>query len=300
MDLNELFVFARVVQAGSFVKASRELGIPKSTVSRKVFDLETRLGARLLQRTTRSLRLTDIGREYFARAERIVADAEAAEAAVLQLQAEPRGLLRVSIPLNMGQLGTIGQRFLARYAEVRLELVCSDRLVDLVAEGFDLAVRVGRLADSTLIARPLGTIRNVFVASPGLLEQYGTPNAPEPLVKLPCLAFGSATERASWELAGPAARALSLKIEPRFVANDFEVLIAATLSGLGVALVPEHRCAAELASGRLIRLLPEWSSIIRPLHAVYPSGRHLTPKVTTFLEHLSRSFSPPPWETGGT
>lgn len=296
MDLNELFVFARVVQAGSFVKASLELGIPKSTVSRKVFDLETRLGAQLLQRTTRSLRLTDIGREYFARAEHIVAEAEAAEAAVLQLQAEPRGLLRVSVPLNMSPLGLIGQRFLGLYPEVKLEFVCSDRLVDLVSEGFDVALRVGRLADSTLIARPLGTIRNVFMASPELLEKHGVPTLPEQLSRLPCVAFGSAAERASWELSGAGGKLLILKIEPRFVANDFDVLVAATVGGLGVALLPEYRCASELASGRLTRLLPEWSSILRPLHAVYPSGRHLTPKLTAFLEHLSKSFSPPPWE----
>jgi DNA-binding transcriptional LysR family regulator len=294
MDLNELFVFAKVVQAGSFVRAARDLGMPKSTVSRRVFELETRLGARLLERTTRSLRLTEVGREYFVRAERIVADAEEAEAAVLELQAEPRGSLRVAAPQNFGPLGAIGQAFLERHPRVRLELVCSDRMVDLVAEGFDLAVRVGRLADSALIARALGTIRNVLVASPHLFEEHPLPTSPVQLTSLPCIAFGGAAERARWELSGESGQSCTLRIEPRFVANDFEVLAAASRSGLGVALLPEQRCSELLRAGTLQRVLPEWSSIVRTVHAVYPSSRHLSPKVTAFVEHLAVAFASAP------
>jgi DNA-binding transcriptional LysR family regulator len=296
MDLNEILVFAKVVQAGSFVRAARQLDIPKSTVSRKVLELEERLGARLLERTTRTLRLTDTGRAYFAHAERILLELEAAEAAVTQLQEAPRGPLRVSAPLNFMQLGAIGERFLMLYPEVQLEIVCNDRVVDLIAEGFDVAVRVGRLADSTLIARPLATMRNVLVASPALLERLGTPASSEQLAHWPCIAFGGAAERASWELASAAGKTASVRISPRFIVNDFDVLGGAAVSGLGIALLPENRCVEHVRAGRLQRVLPEWSSIERPLQAVYPGGRHLSPKLAAFLAHLVESFSPPPWE----
>ena len=296
MDLNEIYVFAQVVRAGSFVRAARKLGMPKSTVSRKVVDLEARLGARLLERTTRSLRLTDTGRAYFAHAERILVELEEADAAVTQLQAAPRGPLRVSAPLNFAQLGPIGERFLARYPEVQLEIACTDRIVDLIAEGFDLALRVGRLADSTLIARPLAMMRNVLVASPSVLDQFGAPSTPEQLASWPCIAFGGAAERASWELLGAGGRTATVRITPRFIVNDFDVLSSAAISGLGVALLPVQRCVEDLRVGRLCRVLPDWSSIERPLQAVYPSGRHLSAKMTAFLDHLSASFSPPPWQ----
>jgi len=221
---------------------------------------------------------------------------EQAEAAVTELQAAPRGALRVSAPLNLAQLGPIGESFLARYPEVQLEIVCNDRLVDLIAESFDLAVRVGRLADSTLIARPLGMMRNLLVASPSLLEQRGVPSAPERLPDWPCIAFGGVAERASWELEGGGGRTLTIRIAPRFIVNDFDVLQSAAVSGLGIALLPAQRCVEDLRSGQLRRVLPEWSSIVRPLQAVYPSGRHLSAKMTAFLDHLSASFSPPPWE----
>jgi DNA-binding transcriptional LysR family regulator len=297
VDLNEILVFAKVVQAGSFVRAARELGMPKSTVSRKVLELEARLGARLLQRTTRTLHLTDTGHAYYAHAERILSELEAAEAAVSQLQAEPRGLLRVAAPLNFSHLGPIGERFLTRYPEVRLEIACSDRVVDLIADGFDVAVRVGRLADSTLIARPLAMMRSVLVASPALLDvRRPLPSTPEQLSRWPCLAFGSAAERSSWELTSRTGKTVSVRLQPRFVVNDFEVLTSSAVAGLGLALLPAERCVSHLREGRLRRLLPEWSATERPLSAVYPSGRHLSPKLSVFLAHLTESFSPPPWE----
>jgi DNA-binding transcriptional LysR family regulator len=204
--------------------------------------------------------------------------------------------LRVTAPLNFAQLGPIAERFLARYPEVSLEIVCNDRVVDLVAESFDVAVRVGRLADSTLIARPLGALRNLLVASPALLAERGAPAAPDQLPRWPCIAFGSPSERGTWELLGAGARRVDVRIAPRFVVNDFDVLCSAALAGLGIALLPEHRCVDELRAGRLTRVLPDWSSIERPLQAVYPGGRHLSPKLAAFLQHLGESFSPPPWQ----
>ena len=175
MDLNEIAVFAKVVEAGSFVRASRELSIPKSTVSRKVSGLEERLGARLLQRTTRRLSLTDVGRAYYIHATRVLAEVEAAELAVTRMQEVPRGRLRVSAPVNLSYMGALFTSFLARYPEVDLEMVCSDRVIDLIEEGFDVAIRIGKLADSTLIARYLGSSKSYAVASPRLTSWRSFP-----------------------------------------------------------------------------------------------------------------------------
>src|SRR5712692_10384996 len=191
MDLNELLVFARVVQAGSFTGAAAKLGMPKSTVSRKVSDLEERLKSRLLQRTTRQLSLTDAGRTYYEYCARIVGEIEDAERAVSRLQERPRGLLRVTAPVNVAFLGPIVADYLERYPEVRLDLFCTAREVDLVEERFDLGIRVGTLADSTLIARSLGSVRWFLVATPAYLKRRGRPRSPDDLKKHDYLFFGA-------------------------------------------------------------------------------------------------------------
>src|SRR5262245_12668013 len=183
MDLNELVVFARVVQTGSFTAAAAALGMPKSTVSRKVSELEERLGSRLLQRTTRKLSLTDVGRTYFEYCARIVGEVEDAERAVSSLQETPRGLLRVTTGINVTFLGPILSDFLKRYPEVRLEVLATGRVVDLVEERFDVGIRAGPLAESTLIARSLGNATWFHVASPEYLEKRGRPRAPADLKK---------------------------------------------------------------------------------------------------------------------
>ncbi len=289
MDLNEIVVFARVVRTGSFVGAARELAMPKSTVSRKVSELEERLGARLLHRTTRKLSLTDVGRVYYQHAERVVAEMEEAEQAVTLLQEAPRGLLRVSAPLNFGYLGPLMTSFLEQHTEVQLELVCTDRVVSLVEEGFDLALRVGALADSTLVARSLGTIKSVLVASPGLLERLGHPELPGDLADYPCVVFGGGA-RTTWTLAKDEVVDV-VKVGARLVVNDFEFLEDAARSGLGVAMIPYFRCIDDIRSGELVRVLPDWCSGETPLHAVYPSTRHLSPKVVAFLDHLRNAMT---------
>lgn len=278
-------VFARVVQAGSFTAAARQLELPKSTVSRRVAELEERLGARLLQRTTRRLSLTDVGQTYYRHAARVLAELEAAELAVTRLQEVPRGLLRITMPLNFGHFGPAITSFLERYPELEVEVVCADRIVDLVQEGFDVAVRAGPLADSTLVARSLGSMRRFVVASPALVSRYGTPQKPEDLVELPGVVFGADPSRARWSLQ-TGERIVSVTMRPRLTVNDFDFLDEAARAGLGVAMIPGFRCAAHLRAGQLVRLLPEWSSPPVPVHAVYPSTRHLSPKVTAFLEHL--------------
>lgn len=297
MDLNEILVFAKVVEAGSFIGASRELEMPKSTVSRKVAELEERLDARLLQRTTRKLSLTDAGRTFYRYAARVVAEIEAAELAVARMQETPRGLLRVTAPLNFRNLGPIVATFLERYPEVQLELVCSDRVIDLVDEGFDVAVRAGPLADSALIARRLGALESLIVASKAFLAEHGTPEQPRDLERFDCVVFGGGADRSSWRLEGDGA-SVTVEVKTRLVVNDFDLLGDAVVAGLGIAMLPLWRCAEALRAGTLVRVLPRWGPPKVPLHALYPSTRHLSPKVRAFLDHLAETMTPGPWEPG--
>ncbi|MFB1479681.1 LysR substrate-binding domain-containing protein [Corallococcus sp. RDP092CA] len=285
MDLNELLVFARVVQAGSFTAAAKALRMPKSTVSRKVSELEERVGAQLLQRTTRTLHLTEVGRAYYAHCERIVAEAEAAELAVTRLQAGPHGLLRVTTPLSVSFLAPLVARFMEQYPDVQVELLCTDRAVDLMEEGFDLAVRAGRLPDSSLMARRLGDIERVVVAAPEYLQARGAPRSPADLVRHDCLFFGTSLRGNVWTLHA-SGRPVDVKVSGRLVVNEPDMLHAVTLQGAGVALLPGLQCGEDLASGRLQRVLPDWSSAGAPVHAVYPPTRHHVPKVMAFVEVL--------------
>ncbi|HZI08323.1 MAG TPA: LysR substrate-binding domain-containing protein [Archangium sp.] len=292
MDLNELLVFAKVVQAGSFTVAARGLRMPKSTVSRKVSELEERIGAQLLQRTTRKLRLTDVGQAYYEHCARIVAEAEQAELAVTRMQAAPHGLLRVTAPLTFNFLGPIVAEFLKCYPEVQLELVCTDRSVDLVEEGFDVAVRAGRLADSSLIARKLGDIARVVVAAPNYLEQRGVPKSPKDLERHDCLVFGAGMEGNVWTLHS-GSRSVQVSVRARLVVNEPDMLRAVALGGAGVTILPTLLNAADLTAGRLRRILPDWSSSGAPVHAVYPGSRHHSPKVMAFVDFLRERWPEP-------
>lgn len=295
IDLNETLVFAAVVKAGSFVAASRELAMPKSTVSRKVSELEQRLGARLLERTTRQLRLTEIGHVYYQHAERVLSEVEAAELAVARLQEVPRGLLRVTTPINTPYLGSVLASFLELHPEVQLDVVCTDRVMNLVQDGFDVAIRAGRLLDSSLVARSLGSMRNLVVASPRFVDGSFAPAEPEDLSRFACLRFGASPDPSLWTLRR-AGRAVDVRVGGALVVNDFDLLRQAAAAGVGIAFLPAHLCADELSDGRLVRLLPQWCSPAVPLHAVYPSARQLSPKVRAFVEHLASALSTLPWE----
>ncbi len=294
MDLNEMAVFAKVVQAGSFVGASRELDMPKSTVSRKVSELETRLGARLLHRTTRRLSLTDAGNTYYQHAMRAVAMAEEGERAVTELQQTPRGLLRATAPMNVAYLGPIVSRFLSNEPEVQVELVCTDRVVNLVEEGFDVAIRAGRLADSSLIARSLGVMQNYLVASPAFLKRHGTPKVPSDLEALDCIIFSAQPHRTTWHLQSPAGDQ-RVTVGGRVTVNDFEIVHESALAGLGVAMMPVHRVAEDLRARRLRRVLGDWCAPEVPMHAVYPSTRHVSPALKAFLDHVQGEMERGPW-----
>src|SRR5258708_11462397 len=200
MDLNELLVFTRVVQAGSFTAAAKSLKMPKSSVSRKVYELEQRVGGPLLHRPTRKLGLTDAGRIYFGRVAPLLTEIEQAEQAVGDLQATPRGLLRVTAPLSFGLLGPLVASFLAEYPEVQIELVCTDRVVNLVEEGFELAIRAGNLVDSWLIARRFSSLRLGLLAAPAYLRGRPRLKSPADLEKHACITFGSSPTPATWTL----------------------------------------------------------------------------------------------------
>jgi DNA-binding transcriptional LysR family regulator len=297
MDLNEMTVFARVVQAGSFTAAAAELRMPKSTVSRKVSDLEERLKSRLLQRTTRKLSLTDVGRTYYDYCARIVGELEDAERAVSSLQETPRGLLRVTGPINAAFLGPIISDFLKRYPEVRLELFCTGRAVDLVEERFDVGIRAGTLADSTLIAKSLGSVRWLLVATPAYLKKRGRPRAPEDLKKHDCMFFGSRLDTAGLRLQS-GDKSVRVPLTPRMMVSDTDILHAVANAGLGIALLPVYRCVEDLRAHRLERVLRDWNAPSTPVHVVYPSTRHISPKVKSFVNHLHDRMTPPPWEFG--
>ncbi|MDQ7005744.1 MAG: LysR family transcriptional regulator [Acidobacteriota bacterium] len=265
--------------------ASTSPTFPATTVSRKVAELERRLGARLLQRTRRKLSLTDVGQAYYQRAVRAVAEVEEA-VAVTRMQQTPRGLLRVTMPVSFGHVGALVASFLERHPEVRVDLVCTDRVVDLVEEGFDVAVRAGRLSDSTLVARRLGVLQNIAATSPAFLDRCCAPRTPEQLEHFGCAVFGAGADRARWT-SSDERRTVSVAVRARLVVIDMDFLHAAALAGRAITLLPAARCAADLKHDRLRRVLPAWCSPEVPVHAVYPSRRHLSPKVEAFLDHLS-------------
>lgn len=281
VDLNALVVFARIVQLESFSAAAKSLAIPKSTVSRRVAELEERVGARLLQRTTRKLSLTDVGRVYYEHCARIVAELEEAQLAVAQLQSTPRGLLRVTVPLAFSVMGRMVADYLARYPEVEVDLLCTDRRVDLIEERFDLAIRAGHTPDSTLVSRRIGTVRRVLVAAPKLAERLRTLALPVDLERRACVAFGP--DGKTWSLTS-GAKTAEVRVHPRLVVNDYDMLRAVIRAGVGIGLLPEYQCAEDLKTGRLRRVLAEWSAPEVPVFALYPSTRHLSPKVTALLE----------------
>lgn len=295
IDLNEMLVFTRVVQAGSFVGAARQLAMPKTTVSRRVSALEERLGARLLHRSTRKLRLTDVGETFFRHAARVVAEAEEAELAVLRMQEVPRGRLRVTAPLNFGFMRKVVASFLVAFPEVQVELLCTDRLVNLIDEGFDVAVRVGRLADSSLMARSIGALQSYLVASPAFVAAHGTPAQPEDLERFAAVVFAAGVGGGPWRLV-QGQRHVTASPPARLTVNDFDFLDEAVLAGLGIALVPAFRCHPHLEAGRLVRVLPDWCAPDIPMHAVYATSRHLSPKVKAFLDHVRGAMATPPWE----
>ncbi|GHD59408.1 LysR substrate-binding domain-containing protein [Jeongeupia chitinilytica] len=290
LDLNDMYFFAEVAGQGGFSAASRSLGIPKSRLSRRVAELEARLGVRLLQRTTRKLALTDAGERYYRHCLAIRDEARAAEEAVQEIQSEPRGTLRISCPVTLAQwsLAPLLGEFMARYPQVRLNMLIANRAIDVIEEGVDVALRVRpALQDSaTLVVKKLGISRTILVASPEQLLRQGQPGAPEELSWLDTVALGDSDGRTQWPLLGPGGAEYLFSHYPRLVAEDLQTLREASAGGVGMALMPDFMCREQLKSGALVQVLPEWSPQPGIVHAVYPSRRGLLPAVRALLDFL--------------
>ncbi len=296
LDLNALAVFACVVDEKGFSAASRKLGLSKSAVSKHVSHLEDQTGTRLLQRTTRRLSLTDVGAALYERCARIVAEAEQAERAISQLQTTPKGTLRVSGPLAFGirHLGRPVADFMNRYPELSVDLQLSDRLVDLVDDGFDVAVRISRLADSSLIARKLCPMETYGVATRAYLDRHGVPALPRDLVGHNCLQYSYATTGDTWVFTDGDGE-LPVHVRGSLRTNNGDVMLQSVLADVGIALLPAFIAGCDLRDGRLIEVLPAFRPRSTGVYAVYPHSRHLSTKVWLFVDFLAETFAQPSW-----
>lgn len=285
--------FVRVVEAGSFVGAAERLGLSTSSLSRLVADLEQHLGARLLNRTTRRLSLTESGQAYYERCVTLLADLAEAEALAGQSAAQARGTVRLTCSYSMAEqrVAPAIASFVRTHPAVRFELVVSDRIVDLVEEGFDLAIRVGTVGSDRLVARRLGSMALVLCAAPAYLERHAAPRAPSDLADHNVLTYAySATPRV-WRFTGPDRAVHDVRVGGNLHANSGDALRAAAMEGMGIINEPDFLLDAALRAGRLVRLLPEFVGAGGDIWAVYPSRRHLSLKVRLFVDHIAAAFA---------
>jgi DNA-binding transcriptional LysR family regulator len=295
-----LSLFVRVVDAGSFSEAARHLGLTPSAVSKQIARLEDRLGARLVERTTRRLGVTEVGRQLHHRARRILADIDEAERAVSESLAQARGTLRVTASLAFGQrwLAPHAAAFLAEHEQVRLELLLTDQLVDLVAEGIDVAIRFGHLADSALVARRLAPHRRIICASPVYVARAGQPLRPADLARHNCLTFSGRPDLNHWPFR-VGGKSESVAVAGRLSASSGEALHAAALNGAGIARIASFLALPDLKAGRLVALLEEFAPPdSEAVFAVYPSSRHMSPKLRAFIDFLLRRLKLEPTVDG--
>lgn len=298
--LDGIAAFARVVDSGSFSAAARRLKISKSAVSAHVQRLEERLGVRLLNRTTRQLSLTEAGAAYYRHCARILVEAEAAEQAASALQREPRGTLRISAPNSFGwmHVAPVVPPFLQRYPDLAVDITLSPEHVNLVDEGLDLAIRIGVLEDSPLVVRRLAPSRLALCAAPAYLKAHGVPRAPNDLAKHNCLCTAALPWGDEWRLAGKGGE-VRIAVGGSFRSNSAEMLHAAVLDGIGIAVLPIWAAGEALRSGTLRRVLKAWELPASTIYAVYPGNRLMSMKVRAFVDHLARRFGRKPyWEDG--
>ncbi|GAA0888550.1 LysR substrate-binding domain-containing protein [Rhodanobacter soli] len=290
-DLNDLYFFAAVVEHGGFSAAGRALGVPKSRLSKRVAQLEERLGVRLLQRTTRRFVVTEVGERFYAHCRAVLEEAQAAQDAVDELRAEPRGVVRLSCPVSLAQtvVAYVLPDFLELYPKMQVRVLSSDRRVDVIGEGYDLAIRVrSKLdTDANLVIRTFGQSRTKLVASPALLKARGRPATPEELGKLPALSMREHEGAQVWELIGANGEQVNVEVQARLITGDFAVLLEAARRGMGVALLPEFVCAPAITRGELEVVLPEWSVPEGTMHFVYPSRRGMLPGVRALVDFLA-------------
>lgn len=294
VDLNDVVALVRVVEAGSFTGAAAALGLPKSAVSRRVARLEEALGVRLLQRTTRSLHLTDAGVAYHARAAGALGALAEARDVATEATGEPRGTVRLTAPVDMGG-GVISEvltAFAKAYPKVNVDVELTGRLVDLVAEGFDLAIRAGQLRDSSLVARRLGEAHTVLVASPEYLARRGTPKTVADLAKHECILFRSKQGESKWALEGPRGEETVI-VHGTLTGDDFTFVRSVAAHGGGIGLVPVPGTATDFEAGRLVPVLTDYHGPSSPVHLVYPSARFLPQRVAVLRDFVVQNFRIP-------
>ncbi len=293
-DLNDILVFTRVADLGSFTAAARRLSLPKSSVSARVARLEERLGARLLERSTRKLRLTVVGERYHEHARRVILELEQASAMVEQFRTEPSGVLRISAPVVLGQafLPLIVAEYMQIHPQVQVFVDLSNRRVDLLEEGFDVALRAGVLGDSSLVARRVGRASARLFAAPAYLARFGTPKAPEDLAEHRLLEGGVSPSANLWTLQqddGDVRHAVTARFA--VITNDTPTLTMAAVMGQGIASLPAFAVAAEVAAGRLHPVLPDWCTRQLDIHAVFPSHKSLSPALRAFVDLVAHRLA---------
>jgi len=292
----EMQAFTAVVDAGSFVKAAAALGQSKAAVSRYVGNLEARLGIRLLHRTTRRLSLTEEGQVFHARCKELLAVVEEAEAEITARGGEAVGQLKVNVPVTFGlmHLAPLWAEFMAMHPKVTLDVTLTDRVVDLLDEGYDMAVRIARLPSSSLVSRKLSSTRLILCASPTYVSRYGAPADPSELASRAVIAYTLLSMGDHWEFEGPRGQ-VSVTVAPRMRANSGETCVAAALQHQGVVLQPSFLVGAHLKSGALVELLPQFCSIELGIYAIYPTRKHVTPKVRLLIDFLVDALRMQSW-----
>lgn len=291
----EMQTFAAVVDAGSFVKAAEALGLSKAAMSRHVGELETRLGVRLLQRTTRRLSLTEEGQVFYARSKELLAGVDEAEAEITSRSGAASGLLRINAPFTFGilHLAPLWGVFRSQYPQVELDVTLADRVVDLVDEGYDVAIRIATLPSSTLISKRLASTRMVLCASPNYLAAHGTPQHPAELAAHAVISYSYLATRDEWHFSGPQGPA-SVKTQPCIHTNNGDTCRAAALAHQGIILQPDFLVGRDLASGTLVELMPTFRALELGIYAVYPTRKHVPPKVRALIDFLAAHFAQAP------
>src|SRR5258706_13974357 len=285
LDLNDIMVFARVIEAGCFPVAASLVGLPKAMVSRRIAGLEREVGVQLVQRTTRSLNMTDAGRLYYEQSSQALRTIENANLRLAEARAEPSGTIRISAPVGFGGhfLASAAFDFLAAYPKTKVELHLTDETLNLVGNRIDLAFRTGILPDSALIARKLGSTHRILCASPDYLAHRGVPVASADLARHHWGIAGPSTGSARWVLEGPRGQE-TVAVSGRFAANEMQAVIAAAIAGYGIAQMPYQAAEASIRDGRLRHVLDEYTTPVGGLYAVYPSSRQVSPLVKAFIE----------------